>query len=74
MTQEEGHGLLKMALILLLFILAIAMVAASQRDGLQQEAVDRGFAEWRIIEGTRRVEFAWKESIKTSNTNTPNTP
>ena len=72
MTREEGHELLKMALILLLFILA--MVAASQRDGLQQEAVDRGFAEWRIIEGTRRVEFAWKESIKTSNTNTPNTP
>jgi len=28
----------------------------------QQEAVDRGFAEWHVIEGTSDTEFRWKEA------------
>lgn len=35
---------------------------ASQRDSLKQEAVDRGFAEWHIVAGTKEVEFKWKEN------------
>ena len=31
------------------------------RSSAQQEAVDRGFAEWRVIEGTSLTEFRWKE-------------
>lgn len=29
-------------------------------DDLQQQAVDRGFAEWRIIKGSKETEFKWK--------------
>ena len=35
-----------------------------QRDALKQEAVDKGFAEWHIISGTKETEFKWKEPIK----------
>lgn len=30
-------------------------------DSWRQEIVNKGFAEWQIIEGTREVEFKWKE-------------
>jgi len=33
-------------------------------DNLRQDAVDTGHAEWRIITGTRGVEFKWKEVAK----------
>ena len=33
-------------------------------DNLRQDAVDTGHAEWRIITGTRAVEFKWKEVAK----------
>lgn len=32
------------------------------RTSTQQEAVDRGFAEWHVIEGTSETEFRWKEA------------
>ena len=31
-------------------------------DHFHQEIIDKGFAEWRIIPGTREVEFKWKEN------------
>ena len=30
-------------------------------DIWRQKLVDNGYAEWQIIEGTREVEFKWKE-------------
>lgn len=30
-------------------------------DSWRQELVNRGFAQWQIVEGTREVEFKWKE-------------
>lgn len=43
------------------FVLFIAaFMVAAQRDELKQQAVDRGFAEWRIIEGSKETEFKWK--------------
>ncbi len=33
-------------------------------DNLRHEAVDKGYAEWRIITGTKEVEFKWKEVAK----------
>lgn len=30
-------------------------------DSWRQELVDKGFAQWQIVEGTREVEFKWKE-------------
>lgn len=51
------EGLLIMIITLLAFC---AFVAADQRDKLKQQAVDRGFAEWRIIEGSKETEFKWK--------------
>lgn len=31
-------------------------------DSWRQELVDKGFAEWQIVAGTREVEFKWKEN------------
>lgn len=50
------------ALAFLLLTLAVTFMVAHQRDSLKQEAVDRGFAEWHIIEGTAETEFRWKEA------------
>jgi hypothetical protein len=47
------------AICFLLLLIATFMVAA-QRDELKQQAVDRGFAEWRIIKGSKETEFKWK--------------
>ena len=44
-----------------LLMLAAAFMVANQHDELKQEAVDRGFAEWHVIEGTSETEFRWKE-------------
>ena len=45
-----------LAMIALVAILLVTVfIVSSKRDGLEQEAVDRGFAEW---VGT---EFKWKE-------------
>lgn len=44
-----------------LLVLAAAFMVANQRDSIKQEAVDRGFAEWHVIEGTSDTEFRWKE-------------
>ena len=30
-------------------------------DSWRQEIVDKGYAEWQIVKGTREVEFKWKE-------------
>lgn len=31
-------------------------------DSWRQELVDKGFAEWHIVAGTKEVEFKWKEN------------
>ena len=30
-------------------------------DHWRQQIVDKGFAEWQIVKGTKEVEFKWKE-------------
>lgn len=44
----------------LIFATVCAFAVANQRDNLKQEAVDRGFAEWKVI-GQNETEFTWKE-------------
>ncbi len=54
----------------ILFV-SIAIVAASligfvigfatQESSWQQEIVNKGFAEWHLVEGTRATKFKWKE-------------
>jgi hypothetical protein len=46
-----------------IFALLLCVFAAAQRDALKQEAVDKGFAEWHIVSGTKETEFKWKEPI-----------
>ena len=56
---------LEWLLVLITIILIAGLVAvADQRDSLKQQAVDKGFAEWHIISGTKEIEFKWKEPIK----------
>lgn len=31
-------------------------------DHWRQVIVDKGYAEWQIVEGTKEVEFKWKEN------------
>ena len=49
-----------LSVICFILLLVATFMVASQRDELKQEAVDRGFAEWRVIEGTKETEFKWK--------------
>ncbi len=63
--KENTLELLSFAVIIALLI--CAFVAAGQRDDLKQEAVNRGYAEWKVI-GENETEFVWKENI---NTKTP---
>ena len=37
-----------------------AFTAVEQRDNLKREAVNRGFAEWKVI-GENKTEFVWRE-------------
>lgn len=53
-----------LSVICFILLLVAALMVAHQRDELKQEAVDRGFAEWRIIKGTKETEFKWKEPVK----------
>lgn len=34
---------------------------ALSSDSWRQELVDKGFAEWYIVKGTKETEFKWKE-------------
>lgn len=40
----------------------IAFGYAVKEDHWQQEIVDKGFAEWQIVTGTKELEFKWKEN------------
>ena len=62
MNEDKKHEWIAVAIITVLVI--CAFVAAGQRDDLKQEAVNRGFAEWKVI-GENKTEFVWKENIKT---------
>lgn len=44
----------------LIVTIICAFAVAEQRDSLKQEAVDRGFAEWKVI-GQNKTEFVWRE-------------
>lgn len=65
MKQKNYLELLQvLAFIFALVCAFCAFFAAFQRDALKQEAVDKGFAEWHIISGTKETEFKWKEPQK----------
>jgi hypothetical protein len=41
-------------------VLAVAVMLANQRDTLKKEAIERGFAEYKVL-GENQTEFVWKE-------------
>jgi hypothetical protein len=53
-----------LSFICFILVLFTALMVAQQRDELKQQAVDKGFAEWHIISGTKETEFKWKEPQK----------
>ena len=57
MNKNTQEWVLVAALIL---TIAFAFAAAEQRDNLKQEAVNRGFAEWKVV-GENKTEFVWRE-------------
>ena len=44
----------------LILTIICAFTAVEQRDSLKQEAVNRGFAEWKVV-GENKTEFVWRE-------------
>ena len=44
----------------LILTIICAFTAVEQRDNLKREAVNRGFAEWKVI-GENKTEFVWRE-------------
>jgi hypothetical protein len=48
------------AVAMIIILLICAFVVAGQRDNLKQEAVNRGFAEWKVV-GENKTEFIWRE-------------
>jgi hypothetical protein len=51
MKQDNYLELLSVLMVILMTV--AAFVVADQRDALKQEAVDKGFAEWQIVTGTK---------------------
>lgn len=43
-----------------IILASVLFAVAAQRDKFEQEAVDRGFAEW-VVKGQNNIEFKWKE-------------
>ena len=57
MNKNSQEWVMVAALILTIIC---AFAAAEQRNNLKQEAVNRGFAEWKVV-GENKTEFKWKE-------------
>ena len=60
MNEDKKYELIGVFAAILLLIIAVS--AAAERDALKQQAIDRGFAEWKVI-GENETEFVWKENI-----------
>ena len=45
----------------LCLFLGIVLGLCMASDHWRQKIIDKGYAEWRIVEGTKEVEFVWKE-------------
>ena len=49
-------------LVACLFLANFTMMSMrSEIKDLKQQAIERGYAEWRIIPGTSNTEFKWKD-------------
>lgn len=59
MNDDTIFVLIKTAVLSLFLGFVVGWCLSS--DSWRQEIVNKGFAEWQIIEGTREVEFKWKE-------------
>lgn len=60
--NEDSPIFVLIAVILSLFVGGVFGWSLSS-DSWRQELVNKGFAQWQIIEGTREVEFKWKEKL-----------
>lgn len=60
--EEINKNFNSLLMFLVVILLNITLFFSSQKyHKLQQEAVDRGFAEWQLIEGSKETYFKWKE-------------
>lgn len=58
--NEDSPMLFVIAVTIALFVGSVFGWCLSS-DSWKQELVNKGFAQWQIVEGTREVEFKWKE-------------
>lgn len=59
-TMNDDNILLLIVAGLGLFI-GLVIGWSVNSDSWRQELVDKGFAEWHIVTGSRETEFKWKE-------------
>lgn len=59
-TMNDDNILLLIVAGLVLFI-GLVIGWSVNSDSWRQELVDKGFAEWHIVTGSRETEFKWKE-------------
>lgn len=60
--MNEDSPMLLVTVATMTFIVAIVLGWCLSSDSWRQELVNKGFAEWQIVAGTREVEFKWKEN------------
>lgn len=58
MRPSKLEGFLVAILLLCNFVLHLA---SKEIKDFKKQAIDRGHAEWRIIPGTNKTEFKWKD-------------
>ncbi len=57
----KDNNILFVAIVTVAALLSFAIGFSIQESYWQQEIVNKGFAEWRLVDGTRQTQFKWKE-------------
>lgn len=60
-TMKDNDILFVVIAIVAALLIGFVIGFATQESSWQQEIVNKGFAEWHLVDGTRRTEFKWKE-------------
>lgn len=60
--MKDDNAVLILMVIVAALLVGFAIGFATQESRWQQEIVNKGFAEWHLVDGTRQTQFKWKEN------------
>ena len=49
---------------MVVLLIVSCYVASTQTDYIHQQAIERGFGEYRVDQKTQKVEFHWKDTVE----------